>query len=40
MGQYIYWADDTHWDPDGIALAADSVKAALDGLAVPQRIVV
>jgi hypothetical protein len=27
-------------DPDGIALAADSVKAARDGLAVPQRIVV
>lgn len=32
----IYWPDDTHWDPDGVAIAVDLIGAALDAATEQQ----
>jgi len=35
---YIYWRDDTHWNPEGVQIAADSIWADLREMAIPSAI--
>lgn len=37
-GRYVYWRDDSHWNCDGVAVAARMVAAALE--ATPPRLLV
>jgi hypothetical protein len=31
QGRTIYWKDDTHWNPEGIRIAADAIAKAWPG---------
>lgn len=36
MGKYIYWQDGTHWNPDGIKIAAQEVGCYINDRFYPQ----